>query len=196
MANTPSIWFTLAQRLGGQYVRTGQFGSVTLKARGGTICLERVPFGTQHSDGSSHKTRMSASYLPLNDFTFSVCSNTPLQRVVTLFGMLDIKVGEPGFDSSFVVRANGPQTVRKLLADDVMRRTLLGVHENCWLTIESRDRFKEGAAGLATVFGSRRVIVWERVGLEDDEQRLSAMFEVFVRLLGPLCDLGLADPDG
>jgi hypothetical protein len=196
MAITPAIWFKLARRVGGQYVRTGDYGSVILKVRGGIIRLERVRFPTHHPDSSGHMTRMSGSYAHLDDFKFSIRTNTPLQKVGTLLGMQDIEVGDPGFDSAFVVRASDPQKARELCGDELMRRTLLSVNERRWLTIEARDCLDEDADRLVTALGSRRVIVWEQVGLEDDEQRLSEMFEVFERVLGRLCDLGVACPDG
>lgn len=110
--------------------------------------------------------------------------------------MQDIEVGDPGFDLAFVLRASDHQKARELFGDELIRRRLLSVQEGCWLTIESRDWLNEDSDGLVTVLGSHKVIVWERVGLEDDEQRLRAMFEVFGRLLERLCELGVATSDG
>ena len=196
MSMTPDTWSTLAKDRRRQYARTGVYGPMTLRVHGGKICLEQVVCGKESLEDNTYKTRLSGTYAHLDDFVFSVRSNTLIQKLATLIGMQDLEIGDPEFDSAFVVRANDAQKARELFADEVTRQLMLSVHRIWWLTIEARDFIDDDPNNLITVLGCRRAIVWERPGQETNEQLLMAMFEIFEHLLKRLCDLGMATPDG
>jgi hypothetical protein len=199
METTPAAWMQLANDTGGQYIDVGGYGSVTLKVPGGTIALEAIQINNgelNDSDDDLYKTRLSATYAHRDDFLFSVRSNTFLQKLATLVGMQDLEVGDKEFDSAFVVRANDAQKTRELFADATLRQLMLGTHLEWRFTIEAQDFVDDNPHKLMTVVGRRRVIVWERAGLESNGQLLAEMFEIFKHLLRRLCEIGSATPEG
>lgn len=196
MSTTPGTWLKLAERLGGRYIRVGDEGSVTLKVHGGTIALEAIVYEDIEEGNKNYSTRLSGTYAHMDDFVFSVRSNTLLQKLATLIGRQDLEIGDPEFDSAFVVRANDAQKARELFADEVIRRLLLSAHHNWGVMIETHDSLNDNPNSLTTVLGCRRALVWKRGGLEDNEQLLLALFEIYKHMLSRLCDLGMATPDG
>ncbi|MBF9253456.1 hypothetical protein I2I11_09150 [Pontibacter sp. 172403-2] len=61
-----------------------------------------------------------------------------LGEISKVLGMEDVKVGYPDFDAAFIIKTNQPDTLRKLFADESVRRILLR-HTTGRLKLEAED---------------------------------------------------------
>jgi len=69
-------------------------------------------------------TRIRAPYITGDGFRFTICAKSALSGAAKWFGMQDIEVGDPGFDSQFVIQSNNVDKVRQLFSDAKIRELL------------------------------------------------------------------------
>src|SRR5258706_4137114 len=123
-------WNKLANLVGGDYVNAGGSESVSLRVRGGVIVLHEHRVGD-----SGPSTRITASYISRDDFTFSIHSKTPFHRFAKLFGLRHVEVGDSEFDDKFIVRGNDASRIRSLFANAAIRQKMLSIHSTHWLFV-------------------------------------------------------------
>lgn len=180
-------WNKLANLVGGDYVNVGGSESVSLRVRGGVIVLHEQRVGN-----SSPHTRIRASYISLDDFTFSIHSKTPFHRFAKFFGMRHIEVGDSEFDDKFIIRANDASKIQALFANETIRQKLLAIHSIHLLFVGVTQAENPG---ISPVFGGRHEIVWARAGLVGYIDLLRYLFDVFAEILNQLCEIGSAKDD-
>lgn len=71
-------------------------------------------------------TRARASYFPTDDFQFRIFPKRHFSRLGGFFGMRDVNLGDPAFDSLFVIQGNDQAKLHELLGNpaihELMRR--------------------------------------------------------------------------
>jgi hypothetical protein len=170
--------------MGGVYVKAGVSESITLRVRGGTIILDEHRVGE-----SSPSTRITASYISRDGFTFSIHSKTLLHSIAKVFGMQDVEVGDSEFDNKFIIRGNNIIKLQSLFGRESIREKLLSIHETRWLFLEVTQAENPGVSPL---LGDRSQIVWSHAGLVGSIDLLRSIFELFAEILSQLCEMGAA----
>lgn len=79
-------------------------------------------------------TRMTIA-LPSLGFRFRIHEPNAFSWVGTLFGLLDIEIGDEHFDARWVVKASSRSRIRRLLDDPELRRQIEAL-QHCALSLE------------------------------------------------------------
>ena len=178
------IWRKLAE------VVDGSFAPGRVEARAGqwTVTLERIA-GRSRSGGHTSYTRIRAPFTNRDGFHFLIYNAnwfTPLEK---LLGMQDVTVGDPAFDKEFVVQGNHAAKLKRLLANDEIRRLLLlqphvyfkVAYEFGWL----EPHVPGEVDALEFAVGSQSTNI----------EQLHQLFELFALTLHRLCHIGSAYED-
>ncbi len=119
---------------------------ITVSLAGWQLVLDRYHVPVESFD----HTRMVVA-LPHRQagFRFRVFEPDALTWITSLFGLLDIEIGDELFDRDWVVKSNSPKRIRTLLADPSLRNQIAAL-EHCALSLEadpSRDEHEPVARG-------------------------------------------------
>ncbi|MEX1028131.1 MAG: hypothetical protein WD049_09030 [Candidatus Paceibacterota bacterium] len=97
-----------------------------------TVSMEAEP-DPHHFDGDGvslptnttrEYTKVTASYLPTDDFQFRIYPKRHFSRLGGIFGMRDVNLGDPSFDSLFVVQGSDEAKLHELLGNPAIRELM------------------------------------------------------------------------
>jgi hypothetical protein len=178
------IWRKLSEELYGEHVKGG-FGSgekVVVEHLDWTLTLDTYTVSTGKS--SVTYTRMRAPFVNPLGFRFTVYRKSVFTGVAKLLGMQDIEIGDPPFDSDFVIKATDVFHVRALLGNARIRE-LIARQPQINLSVKDDEgwfatRFPSGVDELHFV----------AQGVIKDLDRLKLLYELFAETLEELCRIG------
>jgi hypothetical protein len=174
------VWQRFAEEIGARYVPGDLWQSEQIIARmePWTVTLEL------HHDPAARVpcTRLSASYVSDDRFTFSIFRASAFQDVGALANANEIIVGDAVFDTAFRVAGSDAERVRALLANGHLRQYLLGEAQ---LGLE---------AGISPNFfqNKQAQLICLVLGVVDERDRLLHLFELMGETLQHLRAIGSA----
>jgi hypothetical protein len=177
------IWRQLSGEIGARYVEGGFWQGDKVQAQIGewtvTLDTHEVPSG-----GTKRATtRIRAPFVNQDGFNFLVYRSGVFSELGKLMGMQDVEVGFPEFDSSFIIKGNNKELLRRLFSNEKIRQ-LLSEQPNVRFEIISDEG---GSAGEST-----DEVRFQASGAIQDLDRLKQLFELFAVTLDQLCAMGSA----
>lgn len=115
------IWSQIAKDIGGEFIEGGFWGEDVLLYKHGEwqILLDNytimMPTGTVTVPVTY--TRMRAPFINKDGLYFNIYREGFFSAIRKLFGMQDIKIGDPFFDDQFIIKGNNPEKIKLLLAN-------------------------------------------------------------------------------
>jgi hypothetical protein len=183
------VWSELARQVGGSFRPGGFLSKTVVQVEVGDWILTLDTYQEQQGNHSQTHTRLRAPYVNPEGFTFQIYRTDFFTGLGKAFGMQDIEVGHPRFDDAFVIKGNSERRVRRLFANDRIRRL---ISRQPKIKLEVRDdegwfsaRFPAGVDEL----------VFTTAGVIKDLDQLSSLFELFAEVLNQLCHDGEAYED-
>jgi hypothetical protein len=177
------IWRQLSGKIGARYVEGGFWQGDKVQARIGewtvTLDTHEVPSGAT----KRVTTRLRAPFVNQDGFSFLVYRSGVFSELGKLIGMQDVEVGFPEFDSSFIIKGNNQELLRRLFSCEKIRK-LLSEQPNVRFEIV-RDEGKPTEE-------SRDEVRFQASGAIQDLDRLRQLFELFAVTLDQLCVMGSA----
>jgi len=183
------VWRELAGQIGASYVEGGFWRGDKVEARvkEWTITLDTYTVST--GKVTIVYTRLRAPFVNPDGFLFQVYRAGVFSEFGKWLGAQDVIVGHQPFDTDFIVKASGEQTVRALLSNARIRERLeaqpnvhFGVEQGGgWLGPD----LPEGVSELRFHCG----------GVIKDVALLRGLYELFAETLDELCRLGSAYAD-
>jgi hypothetical protein len=148
-------------------------------------------YGSTYSTSTTY-TRMRAAYVSNDGLWFKINRRGWFAELGMLFGRQDIQLGDPEFESNFIIQGNDEIKVRQLFANAIIRDLSL---QQPSIVFQIKDN--EG------FFGQRfpsdvDELYFEEAGTIEDVERLKSLFELFAQTLKQLYRIGSAcqdDPD-
>ena len=175
------VWGAFARQVGGTYVPGRWLASQKVLLTIGD-CWPAVLDVHHVSAGESSEsyTRLRCVFSSRNGFHFSVQRSNLLTPVARWMGFQNIDIGDNAFDESFVLKSNSPAQVRRLLADQSLRRRIS--------TTLPRGKLAVEAFRKAPRHGSHRIdeLRLETRGVIKDIARLQRWVETFSAVMTTL----------
>jgi hypothetical protein len=132
---------------------------------------------------------MMAPYVDADGLRFAIYRQGLLGKVGKLLGMQDIEVGEPTFDSDFIIKGNNVPQVQVLLANSKIRE-LIRIQPS--ITLRNKDWGGKYSLtlpkGVVDLYFSADSYIMET-------GQLRSIYELFVEMLNHLCRIGSAYGD-
>lgn len=173
----PDVWRQLSEQLGADFVdRQGwRQDKIIAHHDGWTVTLD------VHSEPRyRHEmlyTRFRAAYRNPRGLRFNIYHQGIWSTIAAALGGQDVKTGDAELDKRFIVKANDEQAIRRLLADERLRRMLLRDDDVHLHVRDSGDwfaqQFPEGIDEL----------VLEVEGRVEDLPRLRRLYELLAHML-------------
>ena len=134
-------------------------------------------------------TRMRAPFVNKDGFFFEISREGLFAPVGKLFGMQDIKIGDPDFDKMFIIKSNSEDKIR-LLLDDRRIKSFISNHPEIRFRIFDdqgvfRQHFPRGVYELHL----------DKKGVVKDIDLLKEMFDLFTLTLERLVRIDSAYED-
>lgn len=180
------VWARLADQIGAR-LEKGSW-------RTGSRLVADVPpwqivldtYTESNGETSATYTRMRAPYANRDGLRFNVYRTSIFTGLGKILGMQDIEIGDPWFDSAFVIQGNNEHQIRALLAHQRLRDLLhaqphirFGVNAgNGWF----RRKYPPGVDELH----------FTCPGIVKDVERLRQLYDLFAEVLHLLCHIGSA----
>lgn len=126
--NKNTVWKTFAALINGNYVEHYYWHSdkTEVEYRGLRITFDN--YTAYASAGSTTMqqtyTRVIVPYLTATDFTFELVRKNVFSTITTFLGAQDVEVGDAEFDRAFVIKANDPIFVKKLIGSWEVRKAI------------------------------------------------------------------------
>jgi hypothetical protein len=119
------VWAALAGEIGATFERGGFWN-------GRTRVVADVPpwkvvldtYTVSNGKTSTTYTRMRAPFVNADGFRFTVYRKSIFTAIGKLFGMQDVEVGFPSFDDNFVIKGTDEFKLRRLFANEELRRLI------------------------------------------------------------------------
>ncbi len=115
------IWTQIANDIDGEFIEGGFWGEDVLIYKHGEwqILLDNytVMMHTGTVTIPTTYTRMRAPFINKDGLYFKIYREGFFSSIGKLFGMQDIKIGDPFFDNEFIIKGNNPEKIKLLLAD-------------------------------------------------------------------------------
>ncbi len=134
-------------------------------------------------------TRLRSAFVNPDQFRCRISRRTLLSAVASFFGAQDIEVGDAAFDREFVLQANQPEVLQRLLSDGALRAALLASPAQSVQVLDD-----EGWFGPEFPDGVDELRV-EAAGRVTQPAQLEVLYGVFAEVLNRLCRLGAAYED-
>lgn len=180
------IWKMLAEDVGGQFVKRGFWdgGKVVATVGEWQVVLDTAP--SPSGSQAQTVTRLRAPYLSRDGLTFTVYRAGLLSDIGKLFGMQDVEIGEPFFDRMFVIKSNNEDQVRRLFANERLRKMLRDQPDVRFIVKDDEGYFRH-------LFpGGVHELEFLAENAAKDLHRLRSLFELFAETLHTLCHIGSA----
>ncbi|MFV8754223.1 hypothetical protein ACNOYE_27075 [Nannocystaceae bacterium ST9] len=123
-------------------------------------------------------TRMVVA-LPSAGFRFRLVEPDALSWLGTLFGLLDIEIGDDAFDHKWLIKSNSPPRIRALLADRVLRDQIDAL-DHCAISLEADLGRLDPERDEAERWDE---LVLVRAELQTGTAELRAMFELLANTI-------------
>jgi hypothetical protein len=130
-------------------------------------------------------TRIRAPYIS-DGFLFTIYHKEFFSEVGKWFGMQDIEVGDPTFDTAFVVKSNDTSKVRSLFSNTKIRNALLRMPAVRLAVLDNEDVL---GVGLPEDTDELRIMA---PGIPATVEPLKEIFDLFSETLDELCRMGAA----
>ena len=183
------VWSQLARQVGGSFRQGGFLSKTVVQVEEDDWILTLDTYQEQHGNHSKTHTRLRAPYVNPEGFSFQIYRAGLFTGLGKALGMQDIEVGHPRFDHDFVIKGNSAMRVRRLFANERIRRLISRLPE---IKLEVRDdegwfsaKFPDGVDEL----------VFTRAGVIKDLHQLESLFQLFAEVLRQLCHDGEAYED-
>jgi hypothetical protein len=142
-------------------------------------------YGSTYSTSTTY-TRMRAAYVSNDGLWFKINRRGWFSELGKLFGGQDIQVGDPEFESNFIIQGNDETKVRQLFTNARIRDLILQ-QQSIVFEIKDNESF----------FGQRfpsdvDELYFEVTGTIEDVERLKSLFDLFAQTLKQLCRIGSA----
>jgi hypothetical protein len=114
----PEIW----EQVGNDFINEGvhdYHARIHFEGKDIDIDISSSPGGG--TEGGYGATTIAAALPSHSSFQFSITPEDVINRIGKIFGMQDIKVGYPEFDSSVIIKSNDPAKVKTVFDDDYVR---------------------------------------------------------------------------
>jgi hypothetical protein len=180
------VWKQLSAQMGADFIAGDPWNTdqviahvgewtVTLDTVTQAIGLASVPF-----------TRLRAPYVNRDGFRFTIYRKGLFSGLGKRLGMQDIEIGDPAFDSAFIIQGNEPAKAQALFADSRLRE-LIARRPDLHLEVKDDEgwfatRFPEGVDELS----------FQVAGVITDREQLAALYDLFAETLHQLCRIGSA----
>lgn len=148
-------------------------------------------YGSTYSNSTTYSTsttytRMRVAYVSNDGLWFKINRRGWFFELGKLFGGQDIQVGDPEFESKFIIQGNNETKIRQLFANARIRDLIL---QQPSIVFEIKDN--------KGFFGQRfptdvDELYFEVTGTIEDVERLKSLFELFAQTLKQLCSIGSA----
>jgi hypothetical protein len=130
-------------------------------------------------------TRIRAPYVS-DGFRFTIYHKEFFSEIGKWFGMQDIEIGHPAFDSAFIVKSKDTGKVRRLFSNAKIRDTLLRMPAIRLAVIDD-----EGVLGLGLPEDTDELRIMAP-GIPTTVEPLKEIFDLFAETLDELCRMGSA----
>lgn len=113
-----------SREMGLAYQREGS--SIIFRQGNRTIVIEhrKEQVGDDERSRERHWMRISTRFVRRDGFTFKFYRDGILSSIGRLFGMQDIKTGDPQFDDEFIIKGNDESRVRLLLSNEKLKQII------------------------------------------------------------------------
>ncbi|EDM77043.1 hypothetical protein PPSIR1_16120 [Plesiocystis pacifica SIR-1] len=147
-------------------------------------------------------TRLSAPFLNPETFRFTIYEQGPFAWLGKLLGMQDIHLGEPGFDSKWIVQSNSPPKIRELFDDPRLRDGITAAGD-CEFTLHDDEGVYDrlvGVSDLTTTGDGANYLSYDELlfscaGIRSQPEQLRAVVDLFCLALERLCQFSSAYAD-
>ncbi len=187
----PRIWSEFAQETGGTY-EPGDSGAITYQFKHWKIKLDThvpPPTGNQVPRPA---TRMRTVFINRSGFNFKIyreIDNLFSSTLKFLRLLKDVELGDPEFDSMFIMRGTDEQEIKRLFLDKNMQSLMKAAPANGVLQIMDDDPniFKRKLPGGVDILS------WWTRGLVVEKSELKALLDLFLYTLTRLIELGVVE---
>lgn len=181
------IWRQLSDEISGDFVEDASRETMKIATHYQNWTITLDAFRELMGESFQTYTRMRAPYVNKYGFRFTIYRKGFLSRLGQLLGMHDVEIGEPDFDSAFVIKGNDEFALQLLLSNQNIRR-LVEQQPQIYLSVWHEElrwfqsRLPEGVDEL-----------YFRVpGVITDVERLKSLYDLFAEILNQLCHIGCA----
>ena len=186
------IWAQIAKDIGGEFIEGGFWGEDVLLYKHGEwqILLDNytimMPTGTVTIPVTY--TRMRAPFINKDGLYFNIYREGFFSTIRKLFGMQDIKIGDPFFDNEFIIKGNNPDKIKLLLADAKIK-------ELCQKQPQIHFEIKDDEGWLGPDFPEGVDQLSFQCGVINETALLKSLFELFSVTLERLVQIDSAYED-
>lgn len=180
------IWRQVSNELGGTYVEAGFFKSDRVHARHGEWDVVLDTYTVSTGKVTIVYTRMRAPYVNPDGFRFTIYRKSAFSGLGRMFGMQDVEIGDPAFDTAFIIKGNDEARLRSLFSNPRLKE-LIAAQPEIKLSVEDDD----GWFG-AKVPEKVDILTFVVTGVIKDVDRLRGIYELFAETLDQLCRIGSA----
>jgi hypothetical protein len=171
------VWKRLAEELGGRFVGQGNWQTDQVRVQVDrwivTLDIHAVP----GFKSEPRFTRLRAPLANPGGLRFEIHPKGLLASISAFFGVEHESTGFTGIDDDFVVQANDPDGVRRLLADEEVRRLIRVQPDGHLRLVAAEDDYPEPLGeGVDELH-------FEVPGVIDEHDRLHALYRLFAEVL-------------
>lgn len=178
-------WQELSRQINGRFEKGGWFRTTRVTAGVDPWIMTLDTYSTGGEDSTTY-TRLRAPFRNLGQLRFQVYRKSLFSGLGKLLGMQDIEIGEPIFDDDFIIKSNNEDGIRRLLADETIRRLLERQPR-----VHFRVKDGEGWFGRGLPEGVDE-LYFEAVGVIKDLDQLRGLYDLFAATLKRLGEIGSA----
>lgn len=179
-----SVWMDLAEESQGKFVEEQSQFKVRVPMNPWTVTFQ---MHSKSGMADKDETKILLPFISKFDFSFAIYPQTKIAEVQKHFGLQDIIVGYPEFDSQFIVKGNDENKVRKLFASDNLRE-LIELQKSVRLSILKGAELKP----YGNVPNGVNILLFEEEGAINSFDRLVSLIELMRAAMSQLSELGVA----
>ena len=146
-------------------------------------------FNTTITTSTTRYTRIRTAYVSNDGLRFKIHRRGWFAELGKFFGRQDIQVGDPEFESNFIIQGNDETKVRQLFANARIRELILQQPSIVFEIKDNEDIFAQRFPSDVDE------LYFEVTGTIEDVERLKSLFELFTQTLKQLCRIGSAYED-
>lgn len=186
------IWTQIANDIDGEFIEGGFWGEDVLIYKHGEwqILLDNytVMMHTGTVTIPTTYTRMRAPFINKDGLYFKIYREGFFSSIGKLFGMQDIKIGDPFFDNEFIIKGNNPEKIKLLLANAKIK-------ELCQEQPQIHFEIKDDEGWLGPDFPEGVDQLSFQCGVINETALLKSLFELFSITLERLVQIDSAYED-